>query len=69
MAIINSTGIVHDWENRNCPPVRRVRELEALTGRTLHRPVNTNQVRVFGLGSCNDCWGSTAEFKKILEVL
>lgn len=69
LAIINSTGIVHNWSNANCPPVKRVRELEILTGRTLHRPVNAKQVYVFNLGGCHDCWGSAADFKKVLEVL
>ena len=69
LAIINSTGIVHNWSNANCPPVKRVRELEILTGRTLHHVVNAKQVFVFGLGGCRDCWGSPADFKKIVEVL
>lgn len=68
-AIINSTGIVHNWSNANCPPVKRVRELEILTGRTLHRVVNPKQVYVFSLGGCHACWGSPADFKNILEVL
>lgn len=68
LAILNSQGVVHNWLNALCPVVLRLHEIEYRGGRELHRVVSSKQVQVFGLPGCDNCFGSAADFKKIVEA-
>ncbi len=68
LAILNSQGVVHNWMNALCPVVKRVHEVEFRGGREIHKVVSSKQVLVFGLAGCDNCFGSAADFKKIVEA-
>ena len=68
LVITNRMGVVHDLATpRNCAEVNRVRR-EQERGRERYVLVKGVQVLAFKLPGCNQCFGSSANFKEYIKI-